>query len=231
MKILFLSDLHLGSPLFDSEGEILNILQRYYDMVVVLGDFIDVWEDNFDHTVLKYHMIMNALISLGNRLIVVRGNHDPETHKFDILFPSAIVSESFDFSYDSEVFRIIHGHEFDIMVKDYSWLMRAVFPIQWFLERMGVNLKGFLRKFFYSVSAKFNNKGYFELVSKIEKEAVKKYNTEYDALVMGHTHFPKIVEEQGFKYINTGDWINNKTYVIFEDGNFSLMGDINNDLV
>ncbi len=43
MKILFLSDLHLGSPLFRRKAEILNILKDEYDKIIVVGDLLDVW--------------------------------------------------------------------------------------------------------------------------------------------------------------------------------------------
>jgi len=64
MKILFLSDFHLGSPLFESENEILSLLNDDYDMVFLLGDTIDTWEDDLWSIVTKNNVLLRKLNSL-----------------------------------------------------------------------------------------------------------------------------------------------------------------------
>ena len=54
-----------------------------------------------------------------------------------------------------------------------------------------------------------------------------KLNKGADVFIMGHTHHPEAViwvdkHEKIKTYINTGDWIENSTYVIIKDGQVRL---------
>jgi UDP-2,3-diacylglucosamine pyrophosphatase LpxH len=92
------------------------------------------------------------------------------------------------------------------------------------LERLKLNIKAFFRELFYSVSAKRDKDYYIKLVGDIEKSLIKKYRPNYNYLVCGHTHLPKINKDAGVQYVNCGDWVHNRTYVIYDSGEFTLMG-------
>ena len=94
------------------------------------------------------------------------------------------------------------------------------FPIHWFLERIGVNIKGYLRELFHSISAKKQHKHYNDIVSDIEKEAVKKYS-DYSILIMGHTHLSKRVYISKPIYINTGSLIHDPCCIEYDNGIFT----------
>ena len=47
--------------------------------------------------------------------------------------------------------------------------------------------------------------------------AVKKIEDGFDYVVMGHSHMPKVVKISSGYYINTGDWLGNFTYGVFEN--------------
>ena len=54
-----------------------------------------------------------------------------------------------------------------------------------------------------------------------------KWNEDSDVFIMGHTHNPEVLiwvdkNEKIKTYINTGDWVNNCTYVIIRDGHVRL---------
>ena len=49
------------------------------------------------------------------------------------------------------------------------------------------------------------------------------YKYKYDYIIIGHTHLPKLIVEDDYIYINCGDWVHNKTYAIYEDGDFRLV--------
>jgi UDP-2,3-diacylglucosamine pyrophosphatase LpxH len=103
-------------------------------------------------------------------------------------------------------------------------LARIIGSFQWILSRLGLNTKAFVRNLLHSIAAKLQDKQFDDLVSDIEKEAIDKYKSVYDVVVMGHTHLPKIVEGE-CTYVNIGDWTYNRTYVLFEDGQFMLKGE------
>ena len=54
-----------------------------------------------------------------------------------------------------------------------------------------------------------------------------KWNEDADVFIMGHTHNPEVLiwvdkNEKIKTYVNTGDWVNNCTYVIIRDGQIRL---------
>ena len=226
MKILFLSDLHLGSPLFESENEILSLLEGEYDKIFLVGDIIDIWESNLVCIVCDNQNLLKKINTLNN-VVIIKGNHDPDIVGLESVFYKKYISDSFELNMDGKSVLIIHGDEFDWLVTRYSWLAKLLFPIHWFLERFGVNLKGWFRDLFCSISSKRDKKYYNELILEMEKELFNKYKNIYDCIVVGHTHLPKIIQEDGFTYVNCGDWVHNRTYVIYEDGQFKLRGEEN----
>lgn len=223
MKILFLSDLHLGSPLFDSESEsiIMALLDGNYDKIFIVGDTIDSWEEKLTTIRLSYVNLFAKLNNLDN-VIIIKGNHDPSLSELQNFFPFKEVTDDYVIYDSNKSMIIMHGDEFDNLVRKYSWFAKIIFPIHWFFERFGLNLKGFFRTTLYSISAKRQKKYYNDLVLDMEKGLVNKYKELYDCIVVGHTHFPKKVTGDNFVYVNCGDWIHNKSYVEYEGGKFRL---------
>jgi len=222
MKILFLSDFHLGSPLFKSENEIISLLNDDYDMVFLLGDTIDTWEGDMWSIVIKNNMLLRKLNSLPN-LIIIKGNHDPNLIDLESVFPAKEVTWSYEFEDNGKKGIVVHGDEFDHTVTKYSWVARLFWPINWLLERVDINIKAFFRETYHSLAAKREKKYYNDLILDVEKELVNKYKHRYDYIVIGHTHLPKLIVEDDYTYVNCGDWIHNQTYATYKDGNFELM--------
>jgi len=222
MKILFLSDLHLGSPLFKSHAEVLNLLYEDYDKIFITGDLVDIWEDDLSKIVSKDSVIINRINELTN-VVIVKGNHDPSVIELESVFPGKEICYEYGANIGGKKAMITHGDEFDNLIRKYSWLAKILFPIHWCLERIGVNAKWFFRELYYSVSVKINKTYYNDLVLNVEKELANKYRTDFHYLIVGHTHFPKITSENDFKYINCGDWTDHKSYVEYVDDTFRLV--------
>ena len=222
MKILFLSDFHLGSPLFKSEDKIFSLLNDEYDMIFLLGDIIDTWEGSLWSIINDNAPLLRELNALPN-LVVIKGNHDPDLDDLNRVFPGKEVSMDYEFEDNGKKGIVVHGDEFDHMVTRYSWIARLVWPINWILERAGINIKAFFRETYHSLAAKREKKYYNDLILTVEKELVNKYKDGYDYIVIGHTHLPKLIVEDDYTYVNCGDWVHNQTYVIYEDNNFRLV--------
>jgi UDP-2,3-diacylglucosamine pyrophosphatase LpxH len=199
MKLLFLSDFHLGSPLFESNNDVMSLLDRDYDMIFLIGDTIDTWEDNVWDIVNDNRVLIDKLNSIAN-LIVIKGNHDPDMNILKTIFPEKTVASEFSLSIDGRLCIVVHGDEFDELVYKYSWVAKLLHPIQWICERI----------------FKINLKGYF-------RELVEAYKKDYQCIVIGHTHLPKLIKRDDFIYANCGDWVYNKTYVTYENGKFGLI--------
>ena len=213
---LYISDLHLGSPLFKSKNIILDLFDKDYDKIVIIGDLFDIWEGKIEGIVEDNIEIVDKIRSLSI-VIIVFGNHDPDIDTLKLLFPDAEVCMKY-YS-DDRIF--IHGHEFDYLVTKYSWAAKMLFPIHWVLERCNINIKNWLVRLFHSIAAKRKKKYYNSLVLDIEKAAVEKYKKYFDVIIMGHTHLPKFVDDE-IMYINTGDFLHHKTYCIYDGINYVL---------
>jgi UDP-2,3-diacylglucosamine hydrolase len=223
MKFLFLSDFHLGSPLFESTDKVISLLNDDYDVVFLLGDIIDTWEGYVWYIVDKNYKLIEKLNSLNN-LVIIRGNHDPDLEELQRVFPNKIVNVDYEFHDGDKVGIVTHGDEFDHTVTKYYWLAKLFWPINWLFERLGINIKAFFRETYHSLAVKKDKKYYNDLILNVEKELVNKYKNKYHYIVVGHTHMPKLIVEDDYVYVNCGDWIHNKTYVIYKDGNFRLVG-------
>ena len=221
MNNLFISDLHVGSPLFDEHSMVEKIKCGDYDRIFLVGDIFDVWQDDFDDILRNNENIVNAIreVSELKPIIYIVGNHDPSSEEIKKKFPSVQVCDFFEL--DGGI--VVHGHMFDVFATKYSWIARFYFVFHWIFERLGINLQIF-RDFFYSVSNKRDKDYYKNMVGDIENNAVKEYKSKYKFVVMGHTHWPKISEKDGFTYANSGDWIHNKTFMVGSNGRFTLSG-------
>jgi UDP-2,3-diacylglucosamine hydrolase len=222
MKILFLSDLHLGSALFESDAVIISLLNKEYDKIFLVGDTIDVWEDIVGNVIINHVDLLNKINELDN-VYVVQGNHDPSINRLKGVFPNAKIEERFIVKVNNKVMLVTHGDDFDYLVTKYCWLTKILFPFHWLGEFFGLNIKDWFKRFRYSLSSKKDKDYYTDLVLEMEQKLVNNYKSVYDYIVVGHTHLPKIVETEECTYVNCGDWIESKTYVIQEDEKFTLM--------
>lgn len=224
MKTLILSDLHLGSPLSKDDLQLATLISdKSYDRIILNGDIFDIWEEkDLDTIFAMNYRFVQALkeIMYIKPVIYIYGNHDPKKDKLQKHFLAIHFCNKF--SVDDMI--IIHGHEFDDLIIKYSWLAKILFYMYWVAERFGLNPQACCRNVLHSISMKREKKYYNDLVFDVEENAAKKYKGEgYKILIMGHTHLPKFVTYTDFVYINSGDWIHNKTYVEIENNTYKLM--------
>lgn len=221
MKILFISDLHLGSPLFKSDDTIIRLLgDSSYDKIVILGDIIDTWEGTTERIVRRNKNIIKKINELSN-VVIVKGNHDPSFEVLSEIFPNSYCVEHFEPHMEDDIL-ITHGDDFDKLVTDYSFFAKMVFPVQWLFSRLGINPKAKIRNTLHSIACHREKKYYNDLVTDVEEHLVDKYKYHCKYLVAGHTHLPKLVNTGDITYVNCGDWVHNRTYAEYIDGIFTI---------
>jgi len=215
MKTLFLSDLHLGSPLFTKKAAVVDlILSPEFEELILVGDIFDTWEAKIEKIFNDNQAFMSTVFEASKHIptTFIMGNHDPDADIIKANWPFVGVHEEFQWNGGM----ITHGHQFDDLITKYSWLAKFLFTIHWICQRIFfINIKAFVRRILYSVAGHRQKKYYTELTLDIERGAVEKYK-EYAFVVMGHTHLPKKAVSGATKYINCGDWIHNQTYVIHD---------------
>jgi len=222
---LFLSDLHLGSPLFKIKNELLKLItDDKYSRIYIIGDIIDTWEEDYHKVVSEFKDVIDCINNSPKFIVLIKGNHDPEISIMKFLFPNKPVYFKYETSLGNNTALLFHGDEFDYKITKHITLARFLFPIQWFLERLGFNFNWFTLNLYHSISKKVQHKKYDALVLDIEKEAVEKYK-DYDLIIMGHTHKHKLIKLSDNRYyINTGALINYPVYAEFneEDSTFTI---------
>ena len=221
MKILFISDLHLGSPLFRSDATVIELLSNdRYDKIIIIGDIIDTWEGTTNRITRNNKDIINKINGLSN-VVIIKGNHDPSLEELSCIFTSAVLVEHRKPYMDGDML-MIHGDEFDKIVTKYSFLAKLLYPLQWMLTRIGINPNAMIRNIIHSIACHREKKYYNDLVLDVEENLVNKYKGNCKCLIAGHTHLPKLIVSEEFTYVNCGDWIHNRTYAECIDGVFSV---------
>jgi UDP-2,3-diacylglucosamine pyrophosphatase LpxH len=210
MRKLFISDIHLGSPLFKHRENLVRLLKNNnFDQLFLLGDIIDTWEGSVYAVETTYADIIHEINRRESSVVIVRGNHDPPISHMRFIFPKAKIHNFFTLRLpDGRKCALVHGEEFDDQWFKYSYLARTFFGLQWMFERFGMNFKPFFSTIKCSLSKNYKRRYWNELVSAIETKAVSIYKEGYDCLVMGHTHVGKVLHliehDNMFTYVNCG---------------------------
>lgn len=188
-----LSDIHLGSPLFKHDKELINLItNEAYDRIYMVGDVIDVWERSLKSIIKKHKDLIDAINSFSGKLIFIGGNHDPKINTVLKVFPKAYFYASIHVDrIGKKLFAFLHGHHFD----KHQWMYVFTFPIHWVLERFGIDLSSVLRSLFLDKDKPVKN---------IEEDPVRIYGSTYDVIVMGHTHIRKILNLESCILVNCG---------------------------
>ncbi len=219
---LIVSDTHLGS-LHSKEALLYNLLTtQEYDELILAGDIIDFIKVP---TFTEYSaMLFEFVANIKKPVIYIIGNHDFGFRKFTGKTINNIkFVESYDFDYGGRKYRVQHGDQYDTGMVHYRFWMNMVSIIHDVLER----------KFKFNLAAWWLN--LFKKKHQLKRiwNIIKDWNDDADVFIMGHTHTPEAViwvdKNENIKtYINTGDWIQNSTYVIIKDNQVRLKNFKNN---
>jgi UDP-2,3-diacylglucosamine pyrophosphatase LpxH len=215
MKTLVISDLHIGSKGCQTEA-ILKLLEKKYDRYILVGDIIDGWlfkkykKFTYEHT-----KVIRRLLKLSKdaEIIWIAGNHDEFLRKY--LGTEIGNIQIVDEWVENGVW-FCHGDRYDGVVK-LRWLgvlgsigYDLAIVLDRLLKRTGYN-------FSLSKYLKNNVKAAISFVVDFENEMIrqaKKRNC--DVVVCGHIHNPEDKKIDGVRYLNTGDWVENCSYIEYE---------------
>lgn len=227
MKIeaLFISDVHLGSKGSNAEA-LLDILKQYQpNQLFIVGDFIDGWLLKKRHHWPQSHTnIIRKLLNYsknGTEIIYITGNHDEFLRSYVPLeFGNIKVLNEIKF----KDWWVTHGDAYDGVVK-----MSQVLAIMgsvgyeiaiWFDRNLNqIRRKLKMRPRSLSKWLKDSVKNAIMFITSFESQLqyqAEKRNCK--GVICGHIHAPVVKE----KYINCGDWIENNSYIIYNNNKFQL---------
>ena len=96
MKI-FISDLHISSPLFKKDKEIINLINtKEVEEVFILGDILDTWEEDPYRTMENKKDFIYEINQCDKIKVMLIGNHDPEINIMKEIFTNTIVTDKYD---------------------------------------------------------------------------------------------------------------------------------------
>jgi len=222
VEALFISDVHLGSKGSNAEL-VLNVLKQYEpDYLFLVGDIIDGWLLKRKFRWPQSHTnVLRKILSYsknGTRVIYIPGNHDEFLREYlDTTFGNITITNEM-------VFRdtyITHGDLYDGVVK-LKWLG--------ILGSIGYDLA-------ISIDRKLKKIGFKRSLSKFLKDKVKeavKFITSFEDelcrqaiknscknVICGHIHHPEDKVIGDVRYLNCGDWIENNTYIIYNNNEYT----------
>lgn len=223
VEALFISDVHLGSK-GSNANEVLEILKTYQPKhLFLVGDIIDGWllKRKFrwpqSHTNVLRKILSHS--KNGCKVIYIPGNHDQFLREYGEFFFGNVEIHN---EYVWKNTFITHGDLYDGVVK-LKWLgvlgsvgYDAAISIDRFLKKLG--MKRSLSKFLKS-----KVKEAVKFITQYETELVRQAKKHHCVnVISGHIHHPEDRMIDGIRYLNCGDWIENNSFIVFDNDEYHV---------
>ena len=237
VEVVVLSDIHLGTYGCHAK-ELVAYLKSVSPKVLILnGDVIDGWAFSKRYFPNSHMAVLSEFFKMmkkGTQVIYITGNHDEFLRKYtDLSMGNLFLTDKYLLEIEGKKHWIFHGDVFDHTTSGgakfiaklggmgYDWLILVNRAINWVLEKFG---KG---KVSLSKKVKNSVKKAVKFIGDFEKKATEiAINNHYDYVICGHIHQPadKIwtTEKGSVHYLNSGDWIENLSWLEFDKGNWNL---------
>ena len=226
---LFISDVHLGSK-GSKADELLTTLKLYQpESLYIVGDFIDGWLLKKRHFWPQSHTnVIRKILSFsknGTKVYYVTGNHDEFLRSYDHL----------DFGNISIVDEVIvngvwitHGDKWDTIIMWNKWIgilgsigYEITLMLNEWIKKIRAKLG--LRPKSFSKWIKTKVKNAVAFITSFETTLAKEAKSrDCHTVICGHIHTMSDKKIEGVRYLNTGDWIENCSWITLNDGLFEL---------
>ncbi len=229
-SIIFISDAHLSPESIEREKLLADFLMRIGDSIshlYILGDLFDFWFEYRNAIPAYYLTILSSLRSLAERNVSITylpGNHDFWMRDYLVRqIGIRKASDTLDITHQGIKIHLFHGDGVARRDRGYRMIKRIFRfkPNIWLYGLLPVDLAYGLahrcselsRK--HAGGPKYTYDDYYDY-------ALRKIKQGAHVVIMGHTHIPEIKELAGGLYINSGDWVDNFSYVVLDRNGFQL---------
>jgi len=235
-RTVFLSDIHLGTRGCKA-AYLLDFLRHIEaDKIYLVGDIVDGWRLKKswywtpDHNDVVRKLLKRA--RQGTEIVYIPGNHDEALRDY-IGFDFAGVTirrDDIHVGADGRRYWVLHGDEFDSIVRYARWLaflgdyayallLELNRVVDWVRRRLGRpywSLSGFL---------KHKTKKAVEYMSSFEDAVAQQAAARgVDGVVCGHIHHAEIRPIGDILYCNDGDWVESCTALVeHPDGRLEIL--------
>jgi hypothetical protein len=239
-KIIIVSDLHLGTK--DSKSkEFIEFLDNHpTELLILNGDIVDGWALSRGSKWKKNHtkVISKILkISKNTKVVWVRGNHDEFLNDFigskfgniEIVedYKIELFSNTGGDNWQKTSYLVFHGDIIDIFITKYKWLSKIGsigYDLALWLNRLYNKYRKFVGLDYQSISKKIKSsiKVATNYINDFETCAIRTAKSKgCDGAICGHIHQPANYKTSDGHYLNSGDWVENKTALLI-DYNYNI---------
>lgn len=228
-RTIWISDVHLGTKACKAEYLLDFLKKTECDTLYLVGDIVDGWRLKRSwywpqaHNDVVQKLLRKA--RKGTKVIFLPGNHDEFGRQFvgQQFGGIDVVDEIIHETADGRRLLVIHGDQFDVVVKYAKWLAHIgdkayvllLAANNWL--NLGRRRMGFS---YWSLSAymKQRAKRAVEFIGRFQvalsEEARRR---DLDGVVCGHIHTAEFKDMNGLVYCNDGDWVESCTALVEHD--------------
>lgn len=235
-RSIFISDVHLGFKGCQAQY-LLDFLRRVEcDTVYLVGDIIDLWALSRSFYWPQAHNdVIRTILGKakhGTRVVYVPGNHDRIFRDHDglVMGNVEILREAVHQTADGRRFLVLHGDEFDSIVRASPWLESLGSHAYSMALTANRYVNAIRQRFgypYWSLAAfmKHKVKNAVQYITGFEKAlAAAARERGLDGVICGHIHRAEITEIDGMTYCNDGDWVESCTALVEDfSGRLSLL--------
>ena len=234
MKAVFLSDAHL----YDSKDEgyqkllaFLHAMEADVDHLFIVGDFFDFWFCTRDRVYPGFRVIIDALLRLRERGVTIslfEGNHDFFLDAFFGRYGMAVYPEDAVVHLEGKKLYVAHGDLVDVSNRRYLCLRKLLRSrIFYVLQAMlPCPLLWKISEISSRVSKEHLAAPSGGIADRMEAFSRERFSEGFDAVILGHCHRPLMRQTSmngAMKtFVTLGDWISHFSYLLYDDGKFSL---------
>ena len=237
MKYYFAADVHLGLPPENASRERerrfvnwLDSIKHDATQIFLLGDIFDFWFEykkvvpkGFVRTLAK----IAELTDSGIPVHLFAGNHDLWMRDYLPAETGAIVHlEHYAVNLDGRHLYLAHGDNLDEDNKTHQ-ILRAIFTNR-VLHRFYSGIHPFFGLTFAHAWSK-SNRAKHQQISDEQFERLYGYarrkaeNGNFDGVIIGHIHSPKLIEANGFEFLALPDWFSGGGGASLDNGKLTLI--------
>lgn len=235
-RAIWISDVHMGTKSSQVVVLLDFLRQNDSDTLYLVGDIFDgwalsrcwYWDQQHNDVVQK----LLRKVRKGTRVIYIPGNHDQVARQFTGHFFGGVevVSHAIHVTADGRRLVILHGDEFDGLVRAAPWLQHIgslAYDVLIKLNRWYNRVRSLLGRPYWSLSSfvKQRTKAALQHVDDFESLVVARAHAEQaDGVICGHIHQPVIRTIQDRLYANCGDWVESCTALVeHRDGRLEIV--------
>jgi UDP-2,3-diacylglucosamine pyrophosphatase LpxH len=228
-KAIIVSDIHLGTK--DSQAkQFIDFLDSHpTELLILNGDIIDGWALNRGAKWKKQHTkVISKILKLSHKtkVIWIRGNHDEFLSEFiGMQFGNIEIREDYVLEAGDKKYFVFHGDIIDIFITKYKWLAKigsVGYDLALWVNRWYNKYRTWRRLPYQSISQdiKAGVKAATNYVNDFETTAIKMaLQHDCEGVICGHIHQPadRLINKN--HYLNSGDWVENRTAILLDSQN------------